>query len=150
MRRRPPRSTRTDTLFPYTTLFRSEIGDVVIAVRREEPAWHAAVGAFAGVEAAVGERHVVVDHAAAVTAGDAQVPVVAEGMLDAHAAVGRLDADRLLPRLVAQHARGVRAGRQRRAAEQLVARHRALAAGLVVAVQLQRGALADLPVRPQR
>src|SRR3546814_3947488 len=26
MRRRPPRSTRTDTLFPYTTLFRS-IGD---------------------------------------------------------------------------------------------------------------------------
>src|SRR3546814_6701806 len=28
MIRRPPRSTRTDTLFPYTTLFRS-IGDVV-------------------------------------------------------------------------------------------------------------------------
>src|SRR3546814_9344834 len=31
MIRRPPRSTRTDTLFPYTTLFRSEryiIGDV--------------------------------------------------------------------------------------------------------------------------
>src|SRR3546814_3310744 len=27
MRRRPPRSTRTDTLFPYTTLFRSEIED---------------------------------------------------------------------------------------------------------------------------
>src|SRR3546814_11640853 len=25
MRRRPPRSTRTDTLFPYTTLFRSGI-----------------------------------------------------------------------------------------------------------------------------
>src|SRR3546814_14107073 len=24
MRRRPPRTTRTDTLFPYTTLFRSE------------------------------------------------------------------------------------------------------------------------------
>src|SRR3546814_3327422 len=32
MRRRPPRSTRTDTLFPYTTLFRSsiEIGPVYI------------------------------------------------------------------------------------------------------------------------
>src|SRR3546814_12562466 len=28
MRRRPPRSTRTDTLFPYTTLFRSR-GDAV-------------------------------------------------------------------------------------------------------------------------
>src|SRR3546814_3117245 len=27
MRRRPPRSTRTDTLFPYTTLFRSRIDD---------------------------------------------------------------------------------------------------------------------------
>src|SRR3546814_17561737 len=26
MRRRPPRSTRTDTLFPYTTLFRSDVG----------------------------------------------------------------------------------------------------------------------------
>src|SRR3546814_2297087 len=26
MRRRPPRSTRTDTLFPYTTLFRSASG----------------------------------------------------------------------------------------------------------------------------
>src|SRR3546814_1787842 len=26
MKRRPPRSTRTDTLFPYTTLFRSERG----------------------------------------------------------------------------------------------------------------------------
>src|SRR3546814_2335832 len=27
MLRRPPRSTRTDTLFPYTTLFRSALGD---------------------------------------------------------------------------------------------------------------------------
>src|SRR3546814_8196636 len=27
MIRRPPRSTRTDTLFPYTTLFRSQLGD---------------------------------------------------------------------------------------------------------------------------
>src|SRR3546814_4545299 len=27
MIRRPPRSTRTDTLFPYTTLFRSEPGE---------------------------------------------------------------------------------------------------------------------------
>src|SRR3546814_4027305 len=26
MKRRPPRSTRTDTLFPYTTLFRSLLG----------------------------------------------------------------------------------------------------------------------------
>src|SRR3546814_12180845 len=27
MRRRPPRSTRTDTLFPYTTLFRSSAAE---------------------------------------------------------------------------------------------------------------------------
>src|SRR3546814_4746259 len=40
MRRRPPRSTRTDTLFPYTTLFRS-----ACAHRRPAPArsgFHAA------------------------------------------------------------------------------------------------------------
>src|SRR3546814_15642718 len=30
MRRRPPRSTRTDTLFPYTTLFRSIDGHGII------------------------------------------------------------------------------------------------------------------------
>src|SRR3546814_15224141 len=29
MIRRPPRSTRTDTLFPYTTLFRSDAGFVL-------------------------------------------------------------------------------------------------------------------------
>src|SRR3546814_1577280 len=28
MIRRPPRSTRTDTLFPYTTLFRSQVADL--------------------------------------------------------------------------------------------------------------------------
>src|SRR3546814_12962884 len=37
MIRRPPRSTRTDTLFPYTTLFRSEV--------------HAVVGALAAYQA---------------------------------------------------------------------------------------------------
>src|SRR3546814_4020007 len=31
MIRRPPRSTRTDTLFPYTTLFRSEVAGAVSA-----------------------------------------------------------------------------------------------------------------------
>src|SRR3546814_19790375 len=29
MIRRPPRSTRTDTLFPYTTLFRSLVGQIL-------------------------------------------------------------------------------------------------------------------------
>src|SRR3546814_20243792 len=32
MMRRPPRSTRTDTLFPYTTLFRSLLERVLLAV----------------------------------------------------------------------------------------------------------------------
>src|SRR3546814_2121033 len=32
MLRRPPRSTRTDTLFPYTTLFRSPEHEVTIAM----------------------------------------------------------------------------------------------------------------------
>src|SRR3546814_19307892 len=41
MIRRPPRSTRTDTLFPYTTLFRSQ----VVGLRRtvldsKTPAWN--------------------------------------------------------------------------------------------------------------
>src|SRR3546814_5079232 len=35
MIRRPPRSTRTDTLFPYTTLFRSVAGGYSVSPRRE-------------------------------------------------------------------------------------------------------------------
>src|SRR3546814_11640808 len=35
MIRRPPRSTRTDTLFPYTTLFRSRIAE--LAAREGQP-----------------------------------------------------------------------------------------------------------------
>src|SRR3546814_4136951 len=37
MIRRPPRSTRTDTLFPYTTLFRSQIGFLGCSVVGERP-----------------------------------------------------------------------------------------------------------------
>src|SRR3546814_1054234 len=37
MIRRPPRSTRTDTLFPYTTLFRSpQAGEGLLSFRRRE------------------------------------------------------------------------------------------------------------------
>src|SRR3546814_2182800 len=38
MIRRPPRSTRTDTLFPYTTLFRSEIRLISMLESPEERA----------------------------------------------------------------------------------------------------------------
>src|SRR3546814_9413624 len=37
MIRRPPTSTRTDTLFPYTTLFRSVSADARTAARRGHP-----------------------------------------------------------------------------------------------------------------
>src|SRR3546814_12533419 len=37
MIRRPPRSTRTDTLFPYTTLFRSTIGIADTGWRDQSP-----------------------------------------------------------------------------------------------------------------
>src|SRR3546814_5742454 len=37
MIRRPPRSTRTDTLFPYTTLFSSDLGDKVAQKVIERP-----------------------------------------------------------------------------------------------------------------
>src|SRR3546814_14867816 len=42
MIRHPPRSTRTDTLFPYTTLFRSLVltdGVGIVRNKGEEPSW---------------------------------------------------------------------------------------------------------------
>src|SRR3546814_2503610 len=51
MIRRPPRSTRTDTLFPYTTLFRSlgaSTGNVVRVVIGGLSVW-AGVGALLGI-----------------------------------------------------------------------------------------------------
>src|SRR3546814_17989841 len=54
MIRRPPRSTRTDTLFPYTTLFRSSVpgaravathlADTSALARLHDPSVHAALG----------------------------------------------------------------------------------------------------------
>src|SRR3546814_16892429 len=58
MRRRPPRSTRTDTLFPYTTLFRSLDGGVAHAGREGGgvEAVHGRPGAHAaGMETVDGE-----------------------------------------------------------------------------------------------
>src|SRR3546814_1471343 len=39
MIRRPPRSTRTDTLFPYTTLFRSELASLHQSHGRKSLLW---------------------------------------------------------------------------------------------------------------
>src|SRR3546814_2201931 len=49
MIRRPPRSTRTDTLFPYTTLFRSNPADpdytVALNLLPASPNWLSSLGA---------------------------------------------------------------------------------------------------------
>src|SRR3546814_3388927 len=56
MIRRPPRSTRTDTLFPYTTLFRSEQQQHHGEERREEDE-PGAVADRAQCPAAIGAAH---------------------------------------------------------------------------------------------
>src|SRR3546814_15889631 len=48
MIRRPPRSTRTDTLFPYTTLFRSGVGAEGVTRKVEVVERALAVHAYAG------------------------------------------------------------------------------------------------------
>src|SRR3546814_11333336 len=51
MIRRPPRSTRTDTLFPYTTLFRSSVHNVAVRTLLQSecpPADHGKVAAIYG------------------------------------------------------------------------------------------------------
>src|SRR3546814_2554256 len=64
MIRRPPRSTRTDTLFPYTTLFRSDVEQhlgAVDVVVEPQPGSVGEVVALAGV---VGHRPGGVDEGA--------------------------------------------------------------------------------------
>src|SRR3546814_9187412 len=53
MIRRPPRSTRTDTLFPYTTRFRSKRHQILLCLwrkgsRRALPAWRLPVSRASG------------------------------------------------------------------------------------------------------
>src|SRR3546814_4889009 len=48
MIRRPPRSTRTDTLFPYTTLFRSELLAILFRQRPRPDVGQPAPGIAAG------------------------------------------------------------------------------------------------------
>src|SRR3546814_10270833 len=56
MIRRPPRSTRTDTLFPYTTLFRSACRTVRCRVGQHHRRLEARHQALVGVGGRVGER----------------------------------------------------------------------------------------------
>src|SRR3546814_10173745 len=48
MIRRPPRSTRTDTLFPYTTLFRSAVAMSILCMRFLLPVHEAVAAGKAG------------------------------------------------------------------------------------------------------
>src|SRR3546814_16948162 len=71
MIRRPPRSTRTDTLFPYTTLFRSDILDVgngavdqLVIGRRQREAPQLVAARLARAEQLGREIVVVREHAA--------------------------------------------------------------------------------------
>src|SRR3546814_18819465 len=68
--RRPPRSTRTDTLFPYTTLFRSRLNT---AFRRPGS------GGAIFVEA---QRHGAATYPASMFADSASAPVDAERKAD--------------------------------------------------------------------
>src|SRR3546814_4720311 len=51
MMQRPPRSTRTDALFPYTTLFRSQLDQMGASLGAAEPLAHRAAPAAAYAEA---------------------------------------------------------------------------------------------------
>src|SRR3546814_2363267 len=59
MIRRPPRSTRTDTLFPYTTLFRSRSA-ALLAVMTLEAGCARATGASAARPATARARRIIV------------------------------------------------------------------------------------------
>src|SRR3546814_7013324 len=63
MIRRPPRSTRTDTLFPYTTLFRS--------ARRRDPVHRRDQRGADGTRRAQGDEQAVAGHDAAQQIGRA-------------------------------------------------------------------------------
>src|SRR3546814_20804935 len=79
MKRRPPRSTRTDTLFPYTTLFRSNAGATTGAWQRGP-----AFGYFTTVwrrDPRKGEMRWVLDHG-----GDLTTPRAAPDFLESNKA----------------------------------------------------------------
>src|SRR3546814_6580270 len=89
MIRRPPRSTRTDTLFPYTTLFRSLRWLLFLDDQQAvEPARHLFPGAFVRVVpegAGVGYREAVVEGPARLDRVLGQVRHAVHGVVDADA-----------------------------------------------------------------
>src|SRR3546814_1276101 len=93
MIRRPPRSTRTDTRFPYTTLFRSDRGADFGAQRAACPTASAihqrearAVGPDRGRLLAIGQSHL--DDVIIERARDPRLQPIADGAADVKARVG--------------------------------------------------------------
>src|SRR3546814_17941623 len=60
MIRRPPRSTRTDTLFPYTTLFRSRLDYRIHTYPKPVLCWGSGIVMGGGVGLMMGASHRVV------------------------------------------------------------------------------------------
>src|SRR3546814_14735691 len=69
MIRRPPRSTRTDTLFPYTTLFRSQIGTLTETLETVGMATRAAYSSVMSHRSGETEDVTIADLAVATNAG---------------------------------------------------------------------------------
>src|SRR3546814_6486505 len=105
MIRRPPRSTRTDTLFPYTTLFRSGVGvaglDVGAGVEVELQEFLAAAAQQRqqAVRGDLRQRLGVVEVVAVLGAG----VFLARGHARADHAAGRQPLDRKSTRLNSSH-----------------------------------------------
>src|SRR3546814_13783505 len=98
MIRRPPRSTRTDTLFPYTTLFRSESLVRLARYRDKEPpdSWRPLLYRIA-VNVAIDQQRIATTHrAAAHVPYDRVLHAVPSGGL---APDERLDRQQLLARM---------------------------------------------------
>src|SRR3546814_8548374 len=90
MIRRPPRSTRTDTLFPYTTLFRSREDMPVI----EPPGWSGfgRASSCAWVPGCCAPVAALSPHADSATAQDsAQAPTRSFGVMDMRASAMQVD-----------------------------------------------------------
>src|SRR3546814_14609779 len=101
MSRRPPRSTRTDTLFPYTTLFRSGEQVGVAATPQEgeiglcqHPVLRAQIGEAAGA-ARIGEEGVDIAEARALEARRRRTRTDQVEILAEEARIGRSEERRV-------------------------------------------------------
>src|SRR3546814_2407909 len=120
MYRRPPRSTRTDTLFPYTTLFRSP----VLAADRDR---HRPRRQLEGVERQVRGKHVLLEFLVAERVAEHIVqPFLARGAdadaVEGHAAIVGAGERRAADDRALGHAERIAGGREHRVLREREAR----------------------------